>query len=84
MLDKFKIQLYNKRDLRRDNMLFEPPIDLLVKRAGCRYAVSVIVSSRAKALINKISSMLNGSANLAIEYAANELLRGEIVGESSK
>lgn len=65
-------------------MLFEPPIDVLARLAGCRYAVAVIVGARAKDLTNKISALLNGSDNLAIDYAANELMRGEIVGVQSK
>jgi len=65
-------------------MLFEPPIDELVKRAGCRYAVAVIVGARAKDLENKIPTLLNGSANLAINYAANEVFKGEVVGVQTK
>ena len=65
-------------------MLFEPPIDELVKLAGCRYAVTVIVGLRAKDLENKIPTLLNNSANVAIEYAAKELLKGEVVGVQSK
>ncbi|MBE5741403.1 MAG: hypothetical protein E7351_02625 [Clostridiales bacterium] len=65
-------------------MLFEPPIDELVKIAGCRYIVSVVVGARAKDLENKIPTLLNGSANLAIDYAANELMRGEVIGVQSK
>ena len=65
-------------------MLFEPPIDELVKQAGCRYAVTVIVGARAKVLENKIPTLLNGSANLAIAHAAKELLNGEVVGVQSK
>lgn len=65
-------------------MLFEPPIDLLVKIAGNRYAVAAIVGARAKALIGKIPTMLNGSANNAIDYAAKELLHGDIIGDGSK
>lgn len=65
-------------------MLFEPPIDLLASIAGCRYAVAVIVGARAKDLENKIPTLLNGSANLAIDYAANELARGEVIGVQSK
>ena len=65
-------------------MLFEPPIDDLVKVAGCRYAVTVIVGARAKVLENKIPTLVNGSANLAIEHAAKELLKGEVVGVQSK
>lgn len=64
-------------------MLFEPPIDELAKIAGCRYAVAVIVGARAKDLENKIPTLLNGSANLAIDYAAKELHRGEVIGVQS-
>ena len=64
-------------------MLFEPPIDELVRVVGCRYAVAVIVGARAKDLENKIPSLLNGSANLAIDYAANEVVRGEVIGVAS-
>ena len=65
-------------------MLFEPPIDELVKVAGCRYAVCVIVGARAKDLENKIPTLLNGSANMAIDYAARELANKEIIGVNSK
>ena len=65
-------------------MLFEPPIDLLVEKLGCRYAVAVVVGARAKVLENKIPSILNGSSNLAIDYAANEVAKGEVVGVQSK
>ncbi len=65
-------------------MLFEPPIDELVKKAGCRYAVAVIVGARAKDLENKIPTLLNGSANLAINHAAGEVANGEVVGVQSK
>lgn len=65
-------------------MLFEPPIDELAKNAGCRYAVAVIVGARAKDLENKIPTLLNGSSNAAIEYAAEELFKGEVVGVQSK
>ena len=65
-------------------MLFEPPIDELARLAGCRYAVAIIVGARAKDLENKIPTLLNGSANLAIDYAANELFKGEVIGVQSK
>jgi len=65
-------------------MLFEPPIDELVKKLGCRYAVAVVVGARAKDLENKIPTLLNGSANLAIDHAAKEVEQGEVVGVQSK
>ena len=37
-----------------------------------------------KDLENKIPTLLNGSANLAIDYAANEVARGEVIGVQSK
>ena len=64
-------------------MLFDPPIDLLVKQVGCRYMAAVVVGARAKDLINKISTTLNGNSNLAIDYAAEEVARGEVVGVKS-
>ena len=74
--------LYNNAYLKEFIMLFEPPIDLLTNLIGNRYAVAVIVGARAKDLINKIPTMLNGSSNMAIEYAANEVARGEVIGVS--
>ena len=65
-------------------MLFESPIDELVKVVGCRYAVAILVGARAKDLENKIPTLLNGSANLAIEHAANEVVKGEVKGVQSK
>ncbi len=65
-------------------MLFEPPIDELARLAGCRYAVAIIVGARAKDLENKIPTLLEGSANKAIAYAANELFKGEVIGVQSK
>lgn len=76
--------LYNNIVLKENIMLFEPPIDLLTNLIGNRYAVAVVVGARAKDLINKIPTMLNGSSNMAIEYAANEVARGEVIGVSSK
>ena len=65
-------------------MLFEPPIDELVRLAGCRYAVAIIVGARAKDLENKIPTLLDGSSNKAIAYAAGELFKGEVIGVQSK
>ena len=65
-------------------MLFEPPIDELARLAGCRYAVAIVVAARAKDLENKIASILNGSSNRAIQYAAEEVFKGEVIGVKSK
>lgn len=59
-------------------MLFEPPIDNLVAKAGNVYIATVIMGARAKELENKIPALLQGSSNMAIEYAAKELHDGKI------
>ena len=61
-------------------MLFEPPIDDLVEKAGNRYSVAVIVGAQAKELSNRIPTLLNGSDNIAIDYAAKQLVNGEVIG----
>lgn len=59
-------------------MLFEPPIDEIVEKAGNVYIATVIISARAKELENKIPATLQSSSNHAIEYAAKELHQGLI------
>ena len=59
-------------------MLFEPPIDEIVAKAGNVYIATVVIGSRAKELENKIPALLQGSSNMAIEYAAKELQEGKI------
>ena len=65
-------------------MLFEPPIDEIVAKAGNVYIATVVISARAKELENKIPALLQGSSNLAIEYAAKELYQGSIRAVSPK
>jgi DNA-directed RNA polymerase omega subunit len=55
-------------------MMIEPPIDELVKIAGCRYALVCLISKRARTL-------LENSANSDIKpvaYAAHELYTKKI------
>ena len=60
-------------------MLFEPPIDDLVKVTGNKYALTVLMAARARELNKKLSGMTQGNANTAIGMAADEVLSGEIV-----
>ncbi len=61
-------------------MLFEPPIDDLVKASGNVYIATVVMGARAKELQNKIPGLLQESSSVAIEYAANEIKNGEVIG----
>lgn len=59
-------------------MLFEPPIDDIVKKIGNVYTATIIIGARAKELETKIPALLQNSANLAIEYAAKEVYSGKV------
>lgn len=65
-------------------MLFEPPIDEVVKAAGNSYIATIIIGARAKELQNKIPALLQASSSLAITYAAEEVKNGEVIGVSVK
>ncbi|MDD4351129.1 MAG: hypothetical protein PHP83_02985 [Clostridia bacterium] len=65
-------------------MLFEPPIDEVVKAAGNAYIATIIIGARAKELQNKIPALLQASSSLAITYAAEEVKNGEVIGVSVK
>ncbi len=59
-------------------MLFEPPIDDIVKQIGNVYTATIIIGARAKELESKIPALLQNSSNLAIEYAAKEVYSGKV------
>ena len=65
-------------------MLFEPPIDEIAKRIGNVYTATIVIGARAKELESKIPGLLNGSSNLAIEYACKEVHSGKVVAEKVK
>lgn len=65
-------------------MLFEPPIDDIVKKIGNVYTATVIIGARAKELESKIPALLQGSSNLAIEYAAREVYSGKVTAVKVK
>ncbi len=65
-------------------MLFEPPIDEISKKIGNVYTATIVIGARAKELESKIPALLQGSSNLAIEYAAKEVFNGKITAVKAK
>jgi DNA-directed RNA polymerase subunit K/omega len=65
-------------------MLFEPPIDEIAKKVGNVYTATIIIGARAKELESKIPTLLQGSSNIAIEYAAKEVHDGKVVAVQPK
>ncbi len=62
-------------------MLIDPPIDKLVEKVGCKYALVCLVTKRARELQQKLgdeSSSLNADFN-PISYAAHEIYDGTVV-----
>ena len=59
-------------------MMIDPPIDKLIKKAECRYALVCGVAKRARQLETQYSEMLETSGKKAISLAAEEVYDGEI------
>lgn len=60
-------------------MMIEPPIDKLIKKASCRYALCVGLAKRARELAAVNSPELEQSHMKAISYAANEIYTDKII-----
>jgi DNA-directed RNA polymerase omega subunit len=52
--------------------MINPPIDKLVDKAQCKYALVCLVTKRAKFLLNKKPFLLEDSGDSAVTYAAKE------------
>ena len=60
-------------------MMIEPPIDKLIKKTPCRYALASALGKRAKELLALESDELEKSDLKAISYAAKEIYDGKII-----
>ena len=59
-------------------MMVEPPIDKLIEKVDCRYALACVIAKRARQLIGHESEYLNNSGLKPISLAAKELYEGKI------
>ena len=59
-------------------MMMDPPIDKLIKKTECRYALVCGVAKRARQLETQYSDMLEKSGMKAISLAAQEVFEGEV------
>lgn len=62
-------------------MLIDPPIDKLIKKAECRYALVCGVAKRARELETKASEMelLETTGEKSITLAAKEVYEGKMI-----
>ena len=59
-------------------MMIEPPIDKLIKKAPCHYALVCGLAKRAKELNSTKMQELEDAHVKAISYAAEEIYNGKI------
>ena len=60
-------------------MIIDPPIDKLIKKAECRYALVCGVAKRARQLDTQYPDLLEESGMKSLSYAAKEVYEGKIV-----
>lgn len=59
-------------------MMIDPPIDKLIEKIGCKYALVCVTSKRARFLLDKRGEMLETSRINPVTYAAKELYEGKV------
>lgn len=60
-------------------MMIEPPIDKLIKKAECRYALVIGVANRAKQLATSEAEYLEATHQKPISVAAKEVYDGRVI-----
>lgn len=60
-------------------MMIDPPIDKLIKKAECRYALVCAVSKRARQLDAQNPDLYKETGEKSISVAAREIYEGKIV-----
>ncbi len=58
-------------------MMVYPPIDKLIKKAECRYALTCAVAKRARTLIAQESNYLDETGEKPISLACKEIYEGK-------
>ncbi len=58
--------------------MIEPPIDKLIKKAECRYALTCAVAKRTRELLTQESSYLESQEDKAITLACKEIYSGKL------
>jgi DNA-directed RNA polymerase omega subunit len=61
-------------------MLIQPPIDKLIEKSDCKYALCCLVTKRARFIMDKMPAVLEEGAIKPLSYAAQEIFDGKIIG----
>ena len=60
-------------------MMTEPPIDKLIQKAECRYALTCVVAKRARQIIGQEQEYLLDSGMKPVSLAAKEIYEGKVI-----
>ncbi len=60
-------------------MMIDPPIDKLIKKAECRYALVCGIAKRARQLETQYPELLEETKTKAISYAAQEVYNDKVI-----
>lgn len=66
-------------------MMIDPPIDKLVEKVGCKYALVCLVTKRSRYILEKKADMLENDKSLrAVTIAAQEVYSGKVEARSEE
>ncbi len=60
-------------------MMTQPPIDKLIQKADCRYALTCVVAKRARQIIGQEQEYLLDSGMKPVSLAAKEIYEGKVI-----
>ena len=60
-------------------MMIDPPIDQLITKTGCKYALVCLTAKRARFLLDKRSEAATTTSARAVSIASREIYDGNIV-----
>ena len=59
-------------------MMIDPPIEKLIDKVGCKYALVCLVTKRSRFLLDKKAEMLEAENIRAVSFAAHEVQDGKV------
>ncbi len=59
-------------------MMIQPPIDKLIEKVGCKYALVITTAKRARHLIEKKNDMITDTNVNPVSKAAEEIYEGKV------
>lgn len=59
-------------------MMIDPPIDKLIEKTGCKYALACLVAKRAKQVVEKRAGYLEETGERPVSVASQEIYGGKV------